>query len=90
MTTHFRMLEDGAFVAGDPDTGLTAYAYPTSISATKARKTPVTVAKEMLSREVVTRTHDRTDYDLRNWQRLEGVQQPAAAGLSQGRNAPDG
>lgn len=55
MSIVFKLLDDGGFVVGDTDTGRTAYAYPTSPFATKAKKSPVNVAKAM----------------MRNWTKLE-------------------
>lgn len=42
---------DGAFIAGDSETGLTSYAYPSSEFAEKARRTPTKVAAEMMESE---------------------------------------
>jgi hypothetical protein len=47
----YRLLPDGAFVAGDTSTGRTAYAYPTSDHATQAKRQPERVAREMVDRE---------------------------------------
>lgn len=47
----YKLLPDGGFVCGERVTGLTAYAYPTSTNATKARKEPLKVAQAMLAAE---------------------------------------
>jgi hypothetical protein len=43
---------DGAFIAGNTKTGLTAYAYPTSPHAIEARTKPAIVAERMMAGEV--------------------------------------
>jgi hypothetical protein len=73
MAITYKLLEDGAFVAGDTDSRLTSYAYPTSIHATKAKRRPGKVAAAMIAGEeaAITATRNiRSDYDERNWQRL--------------------
>ena len=71
--------KDGSFVAGDTETSITAYAYPTSPQATKAKKSPLKVAKEMINLELeVSWTRKEgapawesaREYDARNWRRL--------------------
>lgn len=72
MAIQYRMLEDGAFIAGDTNTGRTAYAYPTSSHATLARRLPARIAAEMIAsanRETVSQ-EIRDDYDERNWTAL--------------------
>lgn len=39
---------DGAFLAGDTDTGRACYAYPSSPHATRAKRHPAAVATEMV------------------------------------------
>ena len=68
----FKLLDDGGFVCGDTVTGFTAYAYPTSVAATKAKRHPDTVAQSMMT---VENAHPadlgiQIDYDVRNWERL--------------------
>lgn len=72
MSIVFKLLDDGGFVVGDTDTGRTAYAYPTSPFATKAKKSPVNVAKAMM-RNVARDGRSSTviAYDTRNWTKLE-------------------
>lgn len=69
----FKMLDDGAFVAGDTETQRTSYAYPTSPHATEAKRKPIDVAHEMMKNENCS-TRDRSApiflYDQRNWARL--------------------
>ena len=65
------MLADGGFVAGDTVSRLTCYAYPSSTSATRAKKAPYTIAKEMVAGERAS--SNRADYDARNWARLNAA-----------------
>lgn len=65
-----KVMPDGGFVCGDTQTGRTAYAYPTSPHATKARKSAATVAKAMM-RNVGPTCDLVKEYDARNWQKLE-------------------
>jgi hypothetical protein len=68
----FALLKGGGFVAGDTDTGLTAYAYPKSDYATEAKKYPQAIARKMLSGErrfARPPWLDVKDYDKRNWER---------------------
>jgi hypothetical protein len=51
MTIIYTFDDDGAFIAGDTATGRTCYAYPTSTHATKAKKIPQRVAREMMRSE---------------------------------------
>lgn len=48
----WKLKADGAFVAADTATGFTAYAYPTSASATQAKRAPYKVAVDMMRREI--------------------------------------
>ena len=71
----YKMLPDGGFVAGDPVTRITCYAYPASQFAEDARRKPVETAQKMIDREW-NGARERgfsfvTDYDLRNWERLK-------------------
>lgn len=45
----YLMTKDGGFRCGDTQTGRTAYAYPTSIRASAARRNPAQTATEMLT-----------------------------------------
>ena len=68
----FKLETNGAFIAGDTETGRTLYAYPSSTHATQAKWRPKTVAAEMMTAENSAGkwrdTYD--DYDLRNWTRI--------------------
>ncbi len=46
-----KLMADGGFLCGDTETGMTAYAYPTSTYAVAARKKPEGVAAEMIAHE---------------------------------------
>jgi hypothetical protein len=67
----YRHSPDGAFVAGDSDTGFTAYAYPTSTHAQQAKRSAVwaeqTARKMLESRGTVS----AYEYDRRNWQAIQ-------------------
>ena len=73
----FRMLEDGAFVAGAiwasiGRRSVTCYAYPTSPDAVAARKNPAKVARAMIAREFAsTSPYKRDEYDASNWARID-------------------
>ena len=71
----FKLLPDGGFVAGDTESRLTSYAYPTSTHANAAKRKPEATAREMVKNESralhsfgVPRV---VEYDAHNWQRLE-------------------
>jgi len=68
------MLPDGGFVAGDTDSKLTSYAYPTSPHAIVAKKYAKHVAEDMLAAESVwmRKIPSVADYDARNWTLLDG------------------
>lgn len=65
---------DGGFVAGDSITGLTAYAYPTSVDAETAKRDAARIAMEMLNHEIshsyAHASESGKDYDRRNWKLL--------------------
>lgn len=90
MTIIFKLLSDGAFVAGDTASGKTAYAYPTSTNAEAAKKaTPARrqkLAASMVGYEIAT--GDRAEYDARHWRQL--VDQDLAAALRDLREAAKG
>lgn len=69
------MLDNGAFVAGDRDTEMTAYAYPTSPHAIVAKKYPKRVAEDMLAAESVWmhKTPYAQNYDAANWRLIAGT-----------------
>ena len=69
MAIIFKMEANGGFVCGDTETGLTAYAYPTSQNASDAKHNAANVATRMLSTRKLGDT-DHSDYDKRNWGRL--------------------
>lgn len=78
MKAVFRMLEDGGFVAGDEDSRMTAYAYPSSPHAGVAKRHPKAVAEDMLGSE---RQSYRTipaiqEYDRKNWLLLGILRHP--------------
>lgn len=64
--------KDGGFIAGDTDTGLTCYAYPSSTHATQAKRASAKVAAKMMKNERST-VHDRSEYDGRHWAKLNAV-----------------
>jgi len=67
----YELLADGGFVAGDTDTGFTAYAYPTSSHATMAKRQASRIAAEMVaSANRFGAVAGRGDYDARNWRKL--------------------
>lgn len=72
--TVWKLLPDGGFVAGDTQSRLTSYAYPTSVSAIAAKRDPNKIAHEMMRAENILlklrSTFPRPDYDARNWQLL--------------------
>lgn len=65
---------DGAFLAGDTETEATAYAYPTSIHATTAKRNPEKVANEMTRQTHYTNQFCPKDIvdraNARNWSKL--------------------
>lgn len=84
MSLIYRLDDDGAFVCGDSDSRITAYAYPTSKHARVAGRGPVMageVARIMLGQETQWRQTiarrpvqgmpDVSTQDDRNWLRLE-------------------
>jgi hypothetical protein len=79
MAIVYRLLDDGGFVAGDTATEHTCYAYPTSDSATKAKRNPAQIAIQMMAHENAFRPTVRNfvrvhasiaESDARNWKRL--------------------
>lgn len=78
MPIQFKMLEDGGFVAGDSETRITCYAYPTSDHAEAAKREPRIIAAEMIESENAGHRAwmPREDYDARNWERI-GTPTPA-------------
>lgn len=73
----WKLLPDGGFVAGDPNTGRTAYAYPTSANAEHAKHNPAREAAMMLgsaNRFAGPNATETADYDARNWQRINCVE----------------
>lgn len=76
----FAMLLDGAFVAGDQDSGMTSYAYPNSPHANVAKQHPRAVAEDMLSSERMSyRSVPMVkEHDLANWRRLRDAAEPFA------------
>ena len=73
MTIEYKLDEDGGFTCGNTETGLTSYAFPTSVHATAARKNPAYVARAMLRGEELTLSATkatRADFDERQWKKL--------------------
>ena len=74
----YKVCEDGAFVAGDTESGLTSYAHPTSTHADDARRNArkpaylERLARDMLKAERHAAT--RAEYDARNTERLDILQ----------------
>ena len=71
----FRMLPDGGFIVGDRTTGLTSYAFPTSIYAEAARFWPARAATLMLQQEnkcAAARAIFKSvrEFDAQNWNDL--------------------
>lgn len=68
----FKMLKSGAFVAGDTETRLTAYAFPSSPNADRAKRCPKATASEMMAHENTLAFAHKTspDYDASNWKDL--------------------
>jgi len=62
--------KDGAFIAGNTFNELTCYAYASSTHATQAKRNPGKVAAEMMRNERPTPLHDRSEYDARNWKKI--------------------
>ncbi|NUB25743.1 hypothetical protein [Azospirillum brasilense] len=54
MAILFMRTPEGGFLAGDTETGLTSYAFPTSTHATRARKHPAKIAAEMMASETAS------------------------------------
>ena len=72
MNPVFKMLPDGGFVAGDTDSRLTSYAYPSSPHAIVAKKHARLVAEDMLGSERIEyrKIPAIAEYDARNWKLL--------------------
>lgn len=73
MAIHFKILLDGAFVAGDDETGFTSYAYVTSAYAVAGKRKPLKVATAMMHGETASchQTAHGREYDARNWETLK-------------------
>lgn len=65
----FRWHPDGGFLAGDPASGRTAYAYPSSVHEVQARREPGRVAENMMRSEnaLMDRTAWGRERDESNW-----------------------
>ena len=72
MTIRYHIGQDGSFTAGDVDSGVTAYAYPSSEHAAEAKRNPLEVAEEMIQGEMSwsRMSHLAAAYDRRNWERM--------------------
>ena len=66
----YKLLSNGAFIAGDNETGHTGYAYQTSEIATLARRNPERAAATMLNAVTFGSAERRAEYDAYNWTRL--------------------
>jgi len=66
--------DEGGFTAGNTETRITCYAYPTSTYATAARKGQkrLAIATEMLRDERRIGAYYEAEYDERNWARING------------------
>lgn len=75
MTIYYAHDADGAFIAGDTETGLTSYAYPTSPHAVDARTRAELVARAMLSSARLCKVPSAilTAYNERQWCRLAAL-----------------
>lgn len=64
--------DNDGFVAGEVNSGITAYAYPTSERAERAMNDPECVAAEMLNEEsrYIPLPGIRDEYDHANWNLL--------------------
>lgn len=78
MKAVFKMLEDGGFVAGDEDSRMTAYAYPSSPHANVAKRYPKLVAEEMLEaeRSSYRKIPAVQEHDRKNWLLLGILRHP--------------
>ncbi len=74
MTIKHSIDTDGGFTAGDTETGITAYSYPTSHYSTNAKRHAAATAETMLRIEATSRKWTplsiAQSYDARNWARL--------------------
>ncbi len=67
---------DGGFLAGDTATGLTAYSYPTSPYATRAKRDPAKVAAQLLARETQRVSDYSPQYDVHIMAQLVALTTP--------------
>ena len=67
MAIVYKLDEHGGFTAGDTETRVTSYAYPTSTYATQARRAPEMVANEMVRMETRHGFAHEIEYDARHW-----------------------
>jgi len=51
MPIRYMITADGGFLCGDTETGLAAFAYPTSPHAEQAKRCPDTIARHMIAAE---------------------------------------
>ncbi len=65
---------NGGFTVGDRDSGITCYAFPTSVYADQAKRDPAATAQEMLTKEVLLICHERQrdEHDKHNWRTIDG------------------
>lgn len=71
----YRLLPDGGFVAGDLDTRITGYAYPSSLRAEQAKQDPAGAAQSMIGLESSWKGRALSpavpEFDRRNWKLLQ-------------------
>lgn len=63
--------KDGGFTAGDSESRMTSYAFPTSTHANRAKQSPMEVAEEMLANETRHGFDHEFRYDDSNWCKLQ-------------------
>lgn len=72
MTIVYHLAADGGFTAGNTETRITAYAYPTSHYARRAKRAAAATAVKMLADEQRPPLGYEAEYDARHWRILEG------------------
>lgn len=74
MTLYFAHEPFGGFIAGDTETGLTCYAYWSSVNSGAALRDPEGTARNMLANESASLRRSCPEvtgpYDGRNWAKL--------------------
>ena len=71
----YKLLKDGAFVAGDTETRNTAYSYPGSANADEAKhaSSRLVIAQKMMRFEnsLKAKSMHKAEHDTKNWALLE-------------------